>query len=241
VNLVTPIPASIARPLIEGLRNESVVRDRSAHELFPGIRPAPYRTAVEAAVEGIEGTASLETSWSDALSTSHRGEVPVVLTTHEGLIVERRQQTVAAPPEVVYEAFAGLGGRRGWLYMNRAWQMRGFIDRLFGGVGLRRGRRDPNTLRIGDALDFWRVEAVEPGRLIRLRAEMKVPGKAWLQFQVSPGEGGETMLAQTAFFAPRGLAGWLYWYGLYPIHALIFSGLIARLAHSAERKEAGSW
>ena len=237
VNLVTPIPASIARPLIEGLRNESVVRDRSAAELFPGIRPAPYRAAVEAAVEGIEGTASLETSWSDALSTSHRGEPPVVLTTQEGMIVERRQQTVSASPEVVYQAFSRLGGRRGWLYMNWAWRIRGFMDRLFGGVGLRRGRRDPNALRVGDALDFWRVEAVEPGRLIRLRAEMKVPGKAWLQFQVSPGEGGGTLLAQTAFFAPRGLAGWIYWYALYPFHALIFSGLIARVGQSAATSE----
>ena len=235
VNLVTPIPASIARPLIEGLRNESVVRQPGAHELFPSIQPAPYRAAVVAAVEGIEGTTSLETSWSDALSTSHRGEPPVVLTTQEGMIVERRQQTVSASPEAVYKAFTRLGGRRGWVYMNWAWQIRGFMDRLFGGVGLRRGRRDPNALRIGDALDFWRVEAVEPGRLIRLRAEMKVPGKAWLQFQVSPGEGGGTLLVQTAFFAPRGLAGWVYWYALYPFHALIFSGLIAGVAKGAEQ------
>ncbi len=104
---------------------------------------------------------------------------------------------------------------------------------MIGGVGLRRGRRDPDALRIGDALDFWRVEAVEPGRLLRLRAEMKVPGKAWLQFEVTPRAGEQSLLAQTAFFAPKGLMGWLYWYGLYPFHRFVFSGLIEQIAHRA--------
>jgi hypothetical protein len=114
--------------------------------------------------------------------------------------------------------------------MNWAWEIRGFMDRMIGGVGLRRGRRDPDRLRAGDALDFWRVEVVEHERLLRLRAEMKVPGKAWLQFQVTPRDNDQTLLSQTAFFAPKGLLGMLYWYALYPFHRLIFSGLIDQIA-----------
>jgi uncharacterized protein YndB with AHSA1/START domain len=150
------------------------------------------------------------------------------------LILERRQSLVAAPPEAVFRNFTRLGGATGWLYMDWAWQIRGAIDRLLGGVGLRRGRRDPQELRVGDAVDFWRVEAVEPGRLLRLRAEMKVPGRAWLEFRCEPrGESG-SVLSQTAFFAPRGLAGLAYWYALYPIHALIFRGLVKRIAGRSE-------
>jgi uncharacterized protein YbjT (DUF2867 family) len=229
VNLVTPIPAAIARPLIEGLRNESIVLDRGARDLFPRIQPVGYRAAVERAIARLEAS-SVETAWSDALSTSQGDVPPVALTTREGMIVEHRQRVVPAPAADVYRTFSGLGGRRGWFYMNWAWKIRGFIDQLFGGVGLRRGRRDPDELRAGDALDFWRVEAVEPGRLLRLRAEMKVPGKAWLQLQVSAHGDGRSRLSQTAFFSPRGLMGWLYWYALYPLHGLIFSGLIDQIA-----------
>jgi uncharacterized protein YbjT (DUF2867 family)/uncharacterized protein YndB with AHSA1/START domain len=236
VNVVTPIPAAIARPLIDGLRNENVVRDPLARELFPHIVPIGYREAVGRALARLEAS-TVESAWSDSLSTSRPHQRPVVLTSQEGMITERRSQLVDATAEQVFRVFTGLGGARGWLYMTRAWQARGFLDRLLGGVGLRRGRRDPDDLRVGDALDFWRVEAVEPGRLLRLRAEMKVPGKAWLQFEAAPQEGGGTRLVQTAFFAPRGLPGWLYWYSLYPVHALIFSGLVQRVAAAAERRE----
>jgi uncharacterized protein YbjT (DUF2867 family) len=232
VNLVTPIPAAIARPLIEGLRNESIVHDPAARRFFPHIQPAGYRTTVERAIARLEAS-NVETAWSDALSTSQGDLPPVTLTTREGMIVEQRQRLVAAATTEVYRSFIGLGGKRGWLYLNWAWQLRGFIDQLLGGVGLRRGRRDPDALRVGDALDFWRVEAVEPGRLLRLRAEMKVPGKAWLQFEVSAHDAGRARLSQTAFFAPKGLPGWLYWYALYPLHSLIFSGLIERIARRA--------
>ena len=232
VNLVTPIPTVIARPLIEGLRNESVVHDLSAQQLFPRILPAGYRTTVERALARLQAS-NVETAWSDALSTSQSDVPPVTLTTTEGMILEHRQRTVFASPTDVYQTFTGLGGKRGWFYMNWAWEIRGFIDRMIGGVGLRRGRRDPDELRVGDALDFWRVEAVEPGRLLRLRAEMKVPGKAWLQLQVTPGEADQALLSQTAFFAPKGLLGWLYWYALYPLHRLIFSGLIDQIAQRA--------
>jgi uncharacterized protein YbjT (DUF2867 family) len=232
VNLVTPIPAVIARPLIEGLRNESTVRDSSARQLFPDIQPADYRTSVKRALARLEAS-NIETAWSDALSTSRGAVAPVVLTTQEGMILEQRQRVVAASAADIYKVFTGIGGKRGWFYMNWAWEIRGLLDRLVGGVGLRRGRRDPDELRVGDALDFWRVEAIEPRQMLRLRAEMKVPGKAWLQFQVKPREEGQILLLQTAFFAPKGLMGLLYWYGLYPIHSLIFSGLIDQITRRA--------
>lgn len=230
VHLVTPIPANIAQPLIRGLRNEVIVREPVARELFPGILPMDYRTAVTLALEKLRAD-EVETAWSDALSTSQKG-LPVTLATQEGMIIEQRQLAVDAPVQAVYAAFTSLGGNRGWLYMNWAWRIRGMVDRICGGVGMRRGRRDAYTLRVGEALDFWRVEAVEPDRLLRLRAEMKVPGKAWLQFEVRPEQ--PPLLLQTAFFAPKGLLGLAYWYLLYPVHALIFAGMIRNLAHKAQ-------
>jgi uncharacterized protein YbjT (DUF2867 family) len=237
VHLVTPVPSRIARPLIEGLRNEVVVHDDRARRLFPTVVPMDYAAAVRAALAELEG-GDVETAWSGALSTSDRATAstapPVVLTSREGLVRERRQARVAATPAAVFRAFTALGGRRGWLYMNWAWQLRGLLDRILGGVGMRRGRRDPDEVRAGDAVDFWRVEAVAADHLLRLRAEMKVPGRAWLEFQVAPDTDGGALLSQTALFAPRGLGGWLYWYALYPAHALIFSGMIRAVARAAE-------
>ncbi len=233
VHFVTPIPATIAKPLIAGLRNEIIVRDDVARRLFPRIQPLDYRTAVKLALEKLRAD-KVETAWSDALSTSETDATPVVLTTHEGMIIEQRQIAVDAPAEAIFRAFTGLGGKHGWLYMNWAWRIRGSLDRLCGGVGLRRGRRDADFVRVGEALDFWRVEAVEANHLMRLRAEMKVPGKAWLQFEVKAQEHDtRPLLTQTAFFAPKGLSGVLYWYALYPIHSLIFGGMIQRLAKRA--------
>lgn len=233
VHLVTPVPAAIARPLIQGLRNDVVVRDPSARRLFPQIEPLDYATAVRLALGNLE-TGHVETAWSDALASSQGDVVPVQFTTQEGIILERRQRAVAAPAAAVYRAFTRVGGDTGWLCMDWAWRFRGFIDRMLGGVGLRRGRRDAEEVRVGDALDFWRVEAVEPGRLLRLRAEMKVPGRAWLEFRVEPVDGSTSTLYQTAFFAPRGLPGLLYWYVLYPIHAVIFRGMVRKLGRLAE-------
>jgi hypothetical protein len=123
--------------------------------------------------------------------------------------------------------------------MNWAWAIRGWFDKLVGGVGLRRGRRNPKTLRVGESLDFWRVEELEKNVLLRLRAEMRVPGKAWLQFETTPQGAGRTLLTQTAYFAPKGLFGFLYWYSLYPIHALIFRGMIRRVAERARQLNSG--
>jgi uncharacterized protein YbjT (DUF2867 family) len=234
VHLVTPIPAAIAQPLIDGLRNEVVVRNPDeASRLFPQIKPMGYEGAVELALTRLEA-GEVETSWSDALYTTQGDIPPVVLTTQDGMIIEQRYQFVAATGTKVFEAFSSLGGERGWLYMTWAWRIRGIIDRLLGGVGYRRGRRDPNLVRVGDVVDFMRVEAVRPDRLMRLRAEMKVPGKAWLQFEAVPVDSERTRLVIKAFFAPKGLFGLLYWYALYPIHAMIFSGMLKKLACRAE-------
>jgi len=233
VHYLTPVPLSLAWPLIEGLRNEVIVRDDTARRLFPGIQPMTYRQAVQRALMRLDAH-QVETTWSDALVSSQGGTPPVVLTTHEGMIIERRQRIIAAPPALTFRAFTGLGGERGWLYFNWVWHLRGIADRMVGGVGSRRGRRHADDVRVGDALDYWRVEAVEQDRFLLLQAEIKVPGRAWLEFKVEPIGGGESQLFQTAFFAPKGLFGMLYWYVLYPIHNLIFSGLIRELAQRAE-------
>lgn len=236
VHWVTPIPATIARPLIDGLRNEAVVRDETARGLFPEIKLMSYKQAVEAALSVLEAQ-QVETAWSDALATSQGDTPPVSLTTEEGMIIEQRVRLVRSSASNVYKVFTGLGGETGWLYWDWAWHLRGGLDRIVGGVGFRRGRRDPEDLRVGDALDFWRVEQLEQDFKMLLRAEMKVPGRAWLQFEVQPKENGESQLVQTAFFAPKGLFGLLYWYVLYPIHAFIFSGLIEGVKDRAQKLE----
>jgi uncharacterized protein YbjT (DUF2867 family) len=233
VNWMTPVNAGIVYPLIEGLRNEVVVLDDTARQLFPEIVPVDYDTAVRRALASLEA-GQVETSWADGLTSSYGDVRPVELTSDEGMHIERRQLVVDAPPKDVYAVFSGLGGERGWLYANFLWRLRGIADRLVGGPGFRRGRRDPDEVRVGDALDFWRVEAVEPGRLLRLRAEMKLPGRAWLQFEVQPRGDGQTLLTQTAYLAPKGLPGLAYWYGLYPFHGPIFGNMIWAIAERAD-------
>jgi uncharacterized protein YbjT (DUF2867 family) len=234
VHWVTPVPSDIARPLIEGLRNEVIVRDPSARTIFPDITPMSFDDAVQRSLERLDA-GDVMTRWADALVSSQPNSAPAVtLTEREGMMLEQRQITVDAAPAAVYRAFTSLGGETGWLYFDWAWEIRGLMDRMVGGVGLRRGRRDPREVRTGDALDFWRVEAVEPGHLLRLRAEMKVPGEAWLQFSTSADEAGKTTLVQAAFFAPKGLFGLLYWYGLYPMHRLIFSGMVRKVGERAQ-------
>jgi hypothetical protein len=135
-------------------------------------------------------------------------------------------------PETAFRPIAQIGGGAGWYYGNQLWRLRGLIDLAVGGPGLRRGRRDPATVRVGDTLDFWRVEAIEPGRLLRLAAEMRLPGRAWLQFEVTPENGG-SLIRQTALFDPIGLGGLLYWYGLWGIHQLVFAGMLRSIARAA--------
>ncbi len=233
VHWVTPVSAEIAHALVEGLRNEALVADHSAPEIFPGITPTDYQSAVQTALDKLAAS-EVETRWTDALTSSLGEQEPVQLTTLEGLIIEHRQAKILAGKDRVFQVLSSLGGERGWLYFDWAWQIRGVLDRLLGGVGLRRGRRDPDELRVGDALDFWRVEEIQEGVKLRLRSEMITPGEAWLQYDLEQSEDQNVFLRQTAFFAPRGLPGFLYWYVLYPIHSLVFSGLIRGIKEKSE-------
>lgn len=232
VHMVTPIHWHTVLPLIEGLRANLIVRDDEAKRLFPGIHPVDFHKAVRGALGRVMSDA-VETSWSDALVNSAGDSRPYEFEVEEGMMIERRSQVVEVPAAAVFRAYTGIGGSRGWLFMDWAWAFRGWMDKAIGGVGIRRGRRHPDDIRSGESLDFWRVEAVEPDHLMRLRAEMRVPGKAWLQFESTPLPQGETLLVQTAYYAPRGLLGFLYWYAMWPFHAFLFDGLIRQIAGRA--------
>jgi uncharacterized protein YbjT (DUF2867 family) len=235
--LVTPIPVNVALPLIELMESNAVVSDHQADALFPQIRPLPYHMAVRRAIQRTDMN-TVETSWSDALVTS-MGKVgtPVVLGNTEGFYIERREKVVNASPQACYQAFTSLGGETGWLFWDWTWSIRGWMDEVVGGVGLRRGRRHATDLRVGEAVDFWRVEALEPNRLMRLRAEMKVPGRAWLECQVKPLDEGRSLLSINALFEPKGVGGPLYWYIFYIPHVFIFSGMARKIAERAESME----
>ena len=219
VGRITPIPVDIARPLIGGMRGNSVVIDTAAEQMFPAIHPQGYRDSVLDALEQIHPT-SLEPVWRTDASLCR---VRVV-----GFFIENRQVRLKVSPEAIHQVVSGLGGKRGWLYMNTLWQLRGFLDKLIGGPGLR-GRSSENALSENDIVDFYRVEAFVPGRMLRLRAELRSPGQGWMEWQLTPDSEG-TRLDQTVFFAPRGLAGYIYWYFLWPLHTLVFAGLIKAIA-----------
>jgi uncharacterized protein YbjT (DUF2867 family) len=203
VNLISPVPANIARPLIEGLRNEVIVRHPDPAKAFE-ITPATYDEALTLAMDRTGGS-ELESTWFDALRAPGRSTL-ASLESREGMIIDRRGRRVAATPDRVFAAVERVGGAMGWPYANLLWRIRGLGDRVVGGVGMRLGRRDPDRLRVGDALDFWRVEEIHRPERLRLRAEMKVPGRAWLQYEVLP-DGAGSRLLQTAFFEPKGLPG----------------------------------
>jgi Protein of unknown function (DUF2867) len=229
IGLVTPIPNRLAVPIIEGIIEPVVASTSRASELFPQVVPIGYDEAVRLALDAL-ARLDIETRWSGALN-----EPAVVdLADREGLVRETRTLDDDAPARDVFASFTSIGGASGWRAWNWAWSLRGLFDRLVGGPGLRRGRRHPTDLFAGEALDFWRVEQIESGKLLRLRAEMKVPGRAWLQWEVMPLGDQRSRLVQTAIFAPRGLVGALYWYLLYPIHGRIFSDLVRAIATVAE-------
>ena len=232
VHMITPIHWRVVLPLIEGLHANLIVRDETARRLFPHIQPIDFATAVHLALGRIQRD-NVETSWADALVTSLGDRKPYDFSVQEGMFIERRRLSLDLEPATVFRAYTGIGGARGWMYMDWAWALRGWMDKVIGGVGLRRGRRHPDDIRAGEALDFWRVEAVEKDRLMRLQAEMKVPGKAWLEFQSDPQEGGGTLFTVTAYFDAHGLPGFLYWYAMWPFHKFIFDGLARRLASRA--------
>jgi uncharacterized protein YbjT (DUF2867 family) len=232
LGLVTPVYARVGRKLIDSMTHETVVEDDLALRLFD-IRPRGFREAIERALTN-EDRELAETRWSDALSSGGPA------STWGGVkfgsrLLDSRSAKVRQPPSQAFRPIQRIGGKTGWYYANWLWRLRGFLDLLAGGAGMRRGRRDPERLAPGDTVDFWRVEAIEPGRLLRLSAEMKLPGRAWLQFEVEGDESGST-IRQTSIFDPIGLMGLVYWYLLYPLHSRVFAGMLRGIVRAVERK-----
>ena len=230
LGLVTPVYARVGRELIEGLRNRSVITDPTALAVFP-ITPVGLREAIGRAIR-YEDRAFALTRWSDAHS-SGGARAALADAALGGKLIDQRQIRVAVDPDRAFAPIEGIGGARGWYFGTWLWRIRGAVDLLFGGVGMRRGRRDPEVPAVGDTLDFWRVEGYQPGRRLRLAAEMKLPGRGWLEFEVVPDNGG-SIIHQTAVFEPAGLSGLLYWYGLRPMHGVIFGGMLKRIAQRAQ-------
>jgi uncharacterized protein YbjT (DUF2867 family) len=232
LGLVTPVYARLGRALIDSIEHDTIVTDSRALEVFD-VRPRGYREAIARALANEERDVA-ETRWADE-------ELPE--PTFGGVklgprLLDARSLDVPHPPAVAFAPIRRIGGGAGWYYGRVLWELRGLLDFVVGGPGLRRGRRDPETLRVGDAVDFWRVEAYEPDRLLRLRAEMHVPGRAWLQFEVEPRAGGGSTVHQTAIFEPLGLWGIAYWYAAWPFHGFVFKGMLHGIAAAMQPAEA---
>ncbi|SNQ47238.1 putative nucleoside-diphosphate sugar epimerase [Frankia canadensis] len=255
VGVVTPVPKGIARPLVRSLRTEVIVGDGGAVRRWipdPADGLLPFDTAVAYALARVRER-RVETRWSTAVlpvGTGARGggadwvpgppgePAPTDPQWSGGaLYVDEREAAVAAAPERLWRVIEGIGGENGWYSWPLAWSARGWLDGLLGGAGPRRGRRDPQRMRVGEALDFWRVEEVEPGRLLRLRAEMRMPGDGWLELRAALGPDGGTRYRQRAVFLPHGLPGQLYWWAVSPFHAVVFGGMLRNIVHAAEGSE----
>ena len=230
LGLVTPLYARIGRKLVESICHPTLVRDPAPALDDFAIRPIGVREAIARALAN-EDRELAETRWSDALSAAGAprewGGVRF-----GNRLVDSRSVHVATSLAAAFAPIERIGGAQGWYWGDRLWKLRGWLDLAVGGVGLRRGRSNPNRLAVGDVLDWWRVEAIEPGRRLRLVAEMKLPGRAWLEFEVTPDAGGAT-IHQTAIFDPIGLAGLVYWYGIYPLHELVFARMLRGIATAA--------
>ena len=240
VGVVTPVPNSIARPLVESLVHEVVCKD---HDIARHVPDPPeglvgFDRAVALALQKI-GDADVATRWASA-STPGAPSDPMPSDPDwagGSLYVDERAGVVQASKASLWAVVEGIGGDNGWYSWALAWQVRGILDRISGGPGLRRGRRDPFDLRVGDAVDWWRVEAVDDMRLLRLRAEMRLPGLAWLDLAVDEDDAGRTVFRQTAYFHPRGLLGQLYWWSVTPFHGVVFGGMQRNIARAAEEYE----
>ncbi|MEU7426057.1 SDR family oxidoreductase [Streptomyces sp. NPDC040750] len=239
VGLVTPVPASIARPLTESLRHEVVCREHDIARYVPDPpgHPLGFDQAVRLALRRVR-EARVITRWSSAAVPGAPSDpLPTDPDWAGGsLYTDRREAVVDSSVHDLWRVIEGVGGENGWYSFPLAWSLRGWLDRLVGGVGLRRGRRDAERLRAGDSLDFWRVEEIEPGHLLRLRAEMRLPGLAWLEMSAEPDGDGRSRYRQRALFHPRGLLGHAYWWSVSPFHAIVFGGMARNIARAAARQ-----
>ncbi|MET7947444.1 SDR family oxidoreductase [Micromonospora sp. NPDC005324] len=238
VGLITPVPNKIARPLVESLIHEAVAHE---HDIARYVPDPPggltgFDEAVALALAKVRD-AQVETRWSTASGPDAPAEpLPTDPEWSGGTAyTDVRERTVDAPPAALWRVVEGVGGEHGWYSFPLAWSIRGWLDRLVGGVGLRRGRRDPHRLQVGEALDFWRVEEIVPGELLRLRAEMRLPGRAWLEMRVMPADDGRSRYQQRAVFLPRGLPGHAYWKSVAPFHAVVFGGMARNISRNAEQ------
>jgi uncharacterized protein YbjT (DUF2867 family) len=239
VGTVTPVPNAIARPLVASLVHEAVSHEHDIAEYVPDNGLLGFDEAVRLALGKIRD-ANVETRWSTASGLDAAAEPLASDPAWSGgsVYTDVRERPVAAPAEALWRVIEGVGGEHGWYSFPLAWSIRGWLDRLVGGVGLRRGRRDPQRLYVGDALDFWRVEEIVPGELLRLRAEMKVPGRAWLEMRAESRSDGRSVYRQRAVFLPRGLAGHAYWASVLPFHGVVFAGMARNIARGAEQQAA---
>jgi tryptophan-rich sensory protein len=235
LGLVTPLYARVGRKLIDSIRHPTVVQDDLAARAF-GIAAVGHREAIRAALRN-EDREFAESRWCDALSA---GGTTAALAASAGptRLVDAREAAVGCSPARVFAAVERIGGQTGWYSTNWLWGLRGAVDLLMGGIGMRRGRPHPERLRVGDTLDCWRVESLEPGRRLLLAAEMRLPGRAWLEFVVTP-SGQFTRLHQTAMFDPQGLLGRAYWYLIYPLHQLVFAGMLRGIAQASSTTSSG--
>jgi uncharacterized protein YbjT (DUF2867 family) len=229
LNLFTPVPFTVAKALIEGLKSEVVIQNDNAKKYFPNIKPLSFLVAVKKAVEMIERNQVIS-RWSDnsgkIWDRNHSKEIA------DAIFFDRKEKDISnLSKKNIYKTFTSIGGENGWFDYDFLWEIRGFIDKMIGGVGLKRGRRDPNKLRIGDSLDFWKVVDVKENERLLLYAQMKVPGNAWLEFKIE-----DNKLIQSAYFYPRGVFGRLYWYILIPIHYLVFNNMINSIIKKAASK-----
>ena len=239
VGLVTPLPRSLARPLVASLINEVVVDDDAITTLLPGPLFST-REAIDSALLRVQ-SGTVVTRWDGAEIDGRAPAEPMPTDPSWSggtVLTDVRTATTSAAPAAVFATLCRLGGDHGWQGGEWLWQIRGLIDKLIGGVGMRRGRRDPQRLRVGDALDFWRVEALEEDRLLRLRAEMRLPGEAWLEWRIEPRDDGGSVITQRARYHPRGLWGRLYWYAVAPFHGFVFPGLVKGVIREAEQRTA---
>lgn len=234
VGIVTPVPASLAQPLIESLANEVIVHDQKATDAF-GPPQRTLREAIHLAL-GRSQSDNVPTRFSDADLQVFRAYVTDPRWAGGTELTDRRERDSTASPQRVYEVISGIGGAKGWYSGGWLWQLRGAIDRVWGGPGLRRGRRDPAVLHVGDFVDFWRVTEAEPAKKVVLHAEMRLPGDAWLEWEIAPTSSGSHVI-QRARYKPRGLFGRIYWYGVLPFHLFIFPGMLKGIVSDAERTQ----
>lgn len=230
-NILTPIPMVTANTLLEGLQSEAIVqKPESASAL--GIKPVSYQVAVQKALDR-RNEASVDLLWHDSLHSIDQDIEADSLQDQEGLLFDNRSIDIEASPEKVYTVLKGLGGEYGWFGYDWLWYLRAYLDTLFGGVGMRRRKPPLRDLRVGDTIDFWRVQSLEKNKFIQLSAEMKLPGRGWLRFDLEALDNGGTKLLQTAFYEPKGLFGYLYWWAVYPLHLLVFPALSRSIAKQA--------